>query len=137
MKNNFKRLFIKYKEIILYCIFGGLTTAINILTYFIFSHIFNVEYLVSNIIAWILSVLFAYITNKIFVFQSRSTETKHVIKELGAFIGSRVFSGILDMGIMYVFVDILSCNDFIIKIIANIIVIIVNYILSKLMVFKK
>jgi putative flippase GtrA len=137
MKENLKKLFYKYKEIILYCIFGGLTTIINIIAYFIFSRFFNVNYLVSNIIAWVLSVLFAYVTNKTFVFQSRNTEVKYVIKELIAFIGSRLFSGVLDFGIMYVFVDVLSFNDFIIKIIANVIVIVINYIFSKLMVFKK
>lgn len=137
MREKLAKLLNKYKEVVLYCIFGGLTTVINIITYFMLSRFFNINYLISNIIAWILSVLFAYITNKIFVFRSKSTEFKYVIKELLAFIGCRLFSGLLDIGIMYIFVDIFKFNDFIIKIIANIIVIILNYVFSKVMIFKK
>jgi len=137
MREKLAKLLNKYKEVVLYCIFGGLTTVINIITYFMLSRFFNINYLISNIIAWVLSVLFAYVTNKIFVFRSKNTEFKYVIKELLAFIGCRLFSGLLDIGIMYIFVDIFKFNDFIIKIIANIIVIILNYVFSKVMIFKK
>lgn len=137
MREKLAKLLNKYKEVVLYCIFGGLTTVINIITYFMLSRFFNINYLISNIFAWILSVLFAYVTNKIFVFRSKNTEFKYVIKELLAFIGCRLFSGLLDIGIMYIFVDIFKFNDFIIKIIANIIVIILNYVFSKVMIFKK
>lgn len=136
MKEKLVKLLNKYKEVVLYCIFGGLTTVINIITYFLLSRVLSINYLVSNIIAWILSVLFAYVTNKIFVFQSKNIELRYLVNEILAFIGCRLFSGILDIGIMYVFVDILSFNDFIIKILANIVVIALNYIFSKLMIFK-
>lgn len=137
MKDDIIKLFNKYKEVILYCVFGGLTTLINIITYFVFSRFLGINYLISNVIAWIVSVLFAYITNKLFVFESKNIELKYVIKELTAFVSCRLLSGVLDIIIMYVFVNILGFNDFIIKIIANVLVIILNYIFSKLMIFKK
>lgn len=137
MKDDIIKLFNKYKEVILYCVFGGLTTLINIITYFVFSRFLGINYLISNVIAWIVSVLFAYITNKLFVFESKNIELKYVIKELTAFVSCRLLSGVLDIIIMYVFVNILGFNDFIIKIIANVLVIILNYIFSKLMIFKE
>ncbi len=131
-----KNLIDKYKEIILYLIFGVLTTAVNYIIYFVFSNILCVHYLMSNIIAWILSVIFAYITNRIYVFNSKS-KGKNKINEFITFVGARVFSGIMETVIMYVGVDLLNINDLIIKLTANILVIILNYIFSKLFIFKK
>lgn len=136
MKEYLKNLFYKHKEIILYCIFGALTTIVNIITYYTFSHVFDINYMISNIIAWIISVLFAYVTNKIYVFKSYNIKLRYLIKEFSTFVSCRLLSGILDIGIMYIFVDVLNLNDFVIKIVANIIVIIINYILSKFMIFK-
>lgn len=137
MKEYLKNLFNKHKEIILYCIFGALTTIVNIITYYTFSHVFDINYMISNTIAWIISVLFAYVTNKIYVFKSYNIKLRYLIKEFSTFVSCRLLSGILDIGIMYIFVDVLNLNDFVIKIVANIIVIIINYILSKVMIFKK
>ncbi|MBP2022321.1 putative flippase GtrA [Clostridium punense] len=137
MKEYLKNLFNKHKEIILYCIFGALTTIVNIITYYAFSHVFDINYMISNIIAWIISVLFAYVTNKIYVFKSYNIKVRYLIKEFSTFVSCRLLSGILDIGIMYIFVDVLNLNDFVVKIVANIIVIIINYILSKVMIFKK
>lgn len=127
----------KYKEIILYLIFGVLTTIVNILTYIIFAKVFNFDYLISNLIAWILSVLFAYITNKIYVFESKNNEKKMIIFEIISFFSFRVLSGIIDMTFMYIFVSLLAFNDSLMKIITNIIVVILNYIFSKLFIFNK
>ena len=121
------------KELFLYILFGILTTLVNIITYLFFTRIFGINYLISNIIAWILSVLFAYFTNRIWVFESRNA---NIIKEISLFFGGRLFSGIVDVGFMYVFIEILSINDFISKIIIQILVIILNYLISKLIVFK-
>lgn len=127
----------KYEEIILYGFFGVCTTLVNILVYYIFSHIFNLGTIISTVIAWILSVLFAFVTNKIWVFKSKSWQKDIFIKEAISFFSCRLLTGLLDIGIMYIFVDILKFNDIIIKVISNIIVIIINYIASKLVIFSK
>lgn len=132
-----KELLKKYKFIILYGIFGVLTTIINIVTYALCYDVFNISNVVSNIIAWILSVLFAFITNKIWVFESKCFDYKIFIKELWNFIVCRLATGALDLGIMYVGVDLLKGPALILKIASNIIVIILNYVMSKLFVFKK
>ena len=132
-----KELLKKYKFIILYGIFGVLTTIINIVTYALCYDMFNISNVVSNIIAWILSVLFAFITNKIWVFESKCFDFKIFIKELWNFIVCRLATGALDLGIMYVGVDLLKGPALILKIASNIIVIILNYVMSKLFVFKR
>ena len=135
--DKLKYLLKKYKFIILYGIFGVLTTIINIVTYALCYDMFNISNVVSNIIAWILSVLFAFITNKIWVFESKCFDFKIFIKELWNFIVCRLATGALDLGIMYVGVDLLKGPALILKIASNIIVIILNYVMSKLFVFKK
>lgn len=130
-------LFQKYQETMLYLIFGGLTTLINIGSYWLLTSVFAVDFMVANALAWLISVLFAFVTNKLFVFDSKSLAAALVLKEFVLFLGARLFSGALDMGIMYLFVDILGFNDMVIKVLSNIIVIVVNYVLSKLIIFKK
>ena len=132
-----KELLIKYKEVIMYLIFGVLTTIINIVTYYLFSNILNINYLVSNALAWILSVIFAYITNKIYVFESNTNKAMDVLKEIISFVGFRIVSGLIDMGFMYITVSILLLNDTIMKILSNVVVVILNYVFSKLFIFKK
>jgi len=130
-------LYKKYEEIILYLIFGVLTTVVSLLSYFIFSKLFNINYLISNIISWILSVLFAFITNKLYVFKSNDKTNNKILKEIISFFSSRIFTFLIDMLMMYILVGLLKFNDMIIKIIVQFIVIVLNYILSKLFVFKK
>ena len=127
-------LYKKYKEIINYLIFGGLTTLISIVTYAIFTKVFYIDYLISNILSWIISVLFAYITNKIFVFESKS---KKNIKEITSFFFFRIVSLVIEMIVLYIFVDMFYIDDLVTKIISQIIVIICNYIFSKVFVFNK
>ena len=134
MFNKLFDLYKKYKEIINYLIFGGLTTLISIVTYALFAKVFHIDYLISNVLSWIIAVLFAYITNKIFVFESKS---KKNIKEITSFFFFRVVSLIMEMVILYIFVDMLHIDDLVTKIIAQIIVIVSNYVFSKVFVFKK
>lgn len=124
----------KNKEVIMYLIFGVLTTVVNIVVYYIFNDVLQVHYMISNVIAWILSVLFAYITNRKYVFESNSDS---IITEFTKFVGSRVSTGILDMVMMWLFVDLLQVDSMLSKIISNAFVIISNYVLSRLFVFKK
>ena len=130
MLNKYK----KYKEIINYLIFGGLTTVVSIATYALFAKVFHIDYLISNVLSWILAVLFAYITNKIFVFESKS---KKNIKEITSFFFFRIVSLVMEMIILYIFVDMLHIDDLVTKIIAQVIVIVANYVFSKVFVFKK
>ena len=133
-----KNTYLKYKEIIIYLIFGILTTIISLLTYYLLTYtILNpeipLELQIANIISWITCVTFAYITNRKYVFNSQN---KNIIKEIIKFYTSRLSTLFLDMLFMYIFVTKLNLNDKIIKIIINIIIIILNYILSKILVFK-
>ena len=132
-----KELFKQYKEIILYLIFGVLTTVVNIVVFELFTNVLNTNYLISNAIAWLISVLFAYITNRIYVFKSKAKEKKAIIKEISSFFGFRLLSGIMDMAFMFIFVSLLHLNESIMKIVVNVIVVILNYIFSKVFIFKK
>lgn len=128
-----KELLLKYKEVIMYLIFGVLTTVVNIVVYYIMADMLQIHYMISNIVAWFLSVLFAYVTNRKYVFESKSNE---IIKEMISFFGARLATGIMDMVFMWVFVGLHILSDFIAKVITNVFVIVANYILSKLVVFK-
>lgn len=132
-----KETFLKYKEIISYLFFGGLSTIVNFITYFIFAKVFQCDEVLGSGIAWLSAVLFAYITNKIFVFKSQKSTFIETIKEAISFLGARVVSGILcDIGTFAVMIKILNINDIIAKIVTQIMVIIVNYIFSKFIIFK-
>lgn len=128
-----KELLLKYKEVIMYLIFGVLTTVVNIVVYYVMADMLQVHYMISNVVAWFLSVLFAYVTNRKYVFESKSNE---IIKEMVSFFGARLATGIMDMAFMWIFVGLGLLPDFIAKVITNVFVIIANYILSKLVVFK-
>lgn len=133
-----KKTYIKYKEIINYLIFGILTTIISLLTYYLLVYtILNpnnpIQLQIANIISWITCVTFAYITNRIYVFKSKDN---NIIKEIIKFYSSRLTTLFLDMLFMHIFVTKLNLNDKLIKITIQIIIIILNYILSKILVFK-
>lgn len=127
----------KYKEIVLYIFFGGCTTLVNIAIYYFLTRGFHIPIIASTIAAWITSVLFAYLTNRRYVFQSKNSNVKATILELGSFVLCRLLSGALDIGNMYFFVKLLGINDFIIKIISNIVIVMANYIASRSFVFKQ
>lgn len=136
-KENLLKMYESYKGIILYIFFGGITTLINIVSYYLFYNVFNVSNVTSNIIAWFLSVIFAFATNKIWVFNSKSWDAKIAIKELVSFISVRLLTGVFDTSVMYIGVDLFKFNSLIMKILSNLIVLISNYIGSKFFIFKK
>ncbi len=119
-----------------YLIFGVLTTIINIVTYAICYNILRIPNLISNTIAWILSVVVAYLTNRKSVFNSKANTKKEIFIEIIRFFASRIATLILDQAIMFITVDKFGWNSILMKIISNIIVIIANFVLSKLVVFK-
>ena len=129
-----KNIIQKNKEIIMYLVFGVLSTVVNIVVYYIFSNLLHMNYLFSNAMAWFLSVLFAYVTNRKYVFDSKNNQ---IIKEAISFFGSRLATGIMDMMLMWFLVNFNIVNDVVAKVVDNVIVVILNYILSKLVVFKK
>ena len=136
--NTIKGLYLEYKEIINYLIFGVLSTVVNFASYFIFAKLFHIDEVVSSGLSWFCAVLFAYITNKIFVFESKTKTVKAFIKEMMSFFACRVLSGILcDVGTFALMVKVLNINDIIAKIVTQIMVVILNYVLSKLVIFKK
>ena len=126
----------KYKEGLLYLFFGGCTTLINILTFFICRQI-ELSIVVSNIIAWVVAVIFAFITNKLIVFDSKNMDKKVVMKETISFFIARIITLGIDMGIIHLMIDVMKIHEMISKVVANIVVIIANYIFSKLFIFKK
>ena len=131
------KLYKKYEEIINYLIVGVLTTLVSIGTYGLFAKIIGINYLISNIISWVVSVAFAYITNKIFVFKNKKKEKKQVFIQIYQFVKYRLFSLIIDILLMYAFVELVKIDDMISKIIVQVIVIVLNYVFSKIFVFKK
>lgn len=121
------------KELVFYVIFGILTTLVNILVYLFFTRLIGIDYIISNVFAWFFSVLFAYITNRIWVFESNN---ENILKEIILFFSGRLFSGVVDTALMFIFIDLLFISDSISKIIIQIIVVVLNYIISKFIVFK-
>lgn len=132
-----KALFRKYKDVIPYLFFGVCTTAVNVVTYWLFAHIFYIATMVSTLIAWVLAVLFAYVTNRKWVFFSKAKTGQEILREIIAFFGCRVATGIVDWAGMFFLVEVLDLYDVIIKLLCNVMVIVLNYIASKLIVFKK
>ncbi len=144
-------LFIKYKELILYVFFGALTTLVNFIAFKFFNVVLGEEvYLVSNVIAWFVSVVFAYITNKLFVFESHTWQAKKICKEIFSFFAARVFSLAIEEAGLFILVDLLEFDahqldifGFIIggkmisKLLLAVVIVILNYIFSKLVIFKK
>ena len=131
-----KNMLEKYKSILMYLFFGICTTVINIVTYWMFYISLDFPNILSTIFSWIISVLFAYITNKLWVFESRSFGKKVLVREIATFFGARFISGIIDLAIMFLFVDMLLFPAMIIKFISNIFVVIFNYVASKVVIFK-
>lgn len=124
-------------ETISYLFFGVLTTLVNYVSYFILSSQLKIDYKISTVISWTLAVLFAYITNKIWVFKSTSFNTEILFKEIIAFLSARIISGIFEFIWMIFTVEVLKMNDLIAKLLANVFVVIMNYFFSKIFIFKK
>jgi len=132
-------LYYKYEEIFNYLVVGILTTIVSLGTYYLCVYTFldptnGVQLQIANLISWTCAVTFAYITNRLFVFKSKSKEYG---KEISSFISGRLATLVLDMLIMYIFVTLLHFNDKIFKLIVQVVVTILNYIISKIYVFKK
>lgn len=130
-------LYLNYKEIINYLIFGALAMAVNFISYYLFAKILKIDEVISSGLSWLVSVIFAYITNKLFVFAKKTENGKELIKEMLTFMSCRVLSGAFcDVGTFALMVKVLKINDIIAKVVTQVMVVIVNYICSKLIIFK-
>ena len=132
-----KELIMKNKAIITYMFFGICTTLINWLSYYLCYNILYISNVLSTIIAWVLAVVFAFIANKKWVFDSKSYKTKTLLIEISTFFMSRFATGVLDVIIMWVTVDLNDLNSTTWKLLSNAVVIVLNYVLSKFVVFRK
>ncbi len=141
----------KYEELILYVVFGGLTTVVNFAVYWVLNKALGENfYLVNNVIAWFVSVVFAYVTNKLWVFESKSWTPKILAKEVPEFFAARVFSLLVEEGGLWLFVEKMGFEKFsfdlfgfeftgklIAKLVLAVIVVILNYFFSKFVIFAK
>ena len=132
-----KELVVQYWEVLSYLIFGVLTTIVNYLVYLPVYNFLGLSAALSNAIAWVVAVAFAYLTNKPFVFKSHDWSAATVVPELTKFVGSRIVSGALETAIIFVTVDLLLLNGNVMKLVTSVLVVILNYVASKLLVFKK
>lgn len=137
MLGKIRKLLEKYWDILSYLFFGVLTTVVNYLVYLPCYNMLGLSATVSNVIAWVVSVAFAYLTNKPFVFKSNDWSAKTVIPELIKFVSCRLGSGAIETLILLLSVDIMGWDGNLWKLLTSVIVVILNYIGSKLVVFRK
>ena len=127
----------RYREIMMYIIMGIFTTIVNIVSFYILTSAFEMDYKAATVAAWILSVLFAYVTNKRYVFQQKTAGMRSLVKELMAFFSVRVLSLAIDLAMMILLVSQFHMNETLAKIADNVIIVVVNYAASKWIVFRK
>ena len=137
MVRKIRSLVDRYWDILSYLFFGVLTTVVNYVIYLPCYNWLHLSASLSNVIAWVGAVVFAYLTNKPFVFKSHDWSLQTVIPELTKFVGCRIGSGLLETAIIFVTVDLLKWDGNIWKLITSVLVVILNYVGSKLLVFKK
>lgn len=150
MTEKIKQLLIKYREIIMYIIFGGFTTVVNFAVYFVMPHdkapiatftlgsleLVISEWLIANIVAWIAAVIFAFIVNKIFVFRDKVKGLSALLLQIWQFVSVRILSFVLETLLMWVLIDIVSMDSGVAKIPVAVLTVVINYIASKLFIFK-
>lgn len=132
-----RELFEKYRDVIPYLFFGVCTTLVNMVAYWLAAYPLGWSVPVSTAFAWVAAVLFAYVTNRRWVFHSEARTTAEIGRELLSFFSCRAATGLLDIGCMALFVDVLGWNDLLIKALDNVLVIILNYVASRLLIFRK
>lgn len=135
--NIFEPFYIKHKEVLLYLLFGGLTFIVSIGSYAVLTIPFRMNELVANVVSWILAVSFAYVTNRIWVFNAPTKTMNEFFRQLVAFFGGRVLTLVIEEIILLVFITLLAFPGLIVKVIAQVIVIVLNYFISKFAIFTK
>lgn len=133
--NALEPFYTAHKEMLLYLLFGGLTFLVSIASYALFNRGLGMDALIANIFSWIVAVAFAYVTNRVWVFKSDATTRKDVLKEMGRFVSGRIATLLVEEAILLVFVKWLHFDSMAVKVVAQVIVILLNYVISKLWVF--
>lgn len=133
----FEPFYKKNKEMLLYLFFGFLSFIVSIATYGLFNAVFHINELLANILSWIITVMFAFFTNRIWVFASPTDSLKGFIKQMAAFYQGRIVTLVIEEIILFVFITVLGMNSMLIKVIAQVVVIVLNYVISKLFIFRK
>lgn len=131
-----KKFIIKYRELIMYGIFGVGATVVNIVVFYLCRKV-GLALVLANGLAWIVAFIFAFITNKLWVFESKEWKGQKAVKEMFGFLTARMATLFLDTFLMWLLVDMFAMNDLLSKIVVNIVVIVVNYVASKFLIFKK
>lgn len=125
------------REVIRYLVIGVLTTVVNYIAYWVVTRLLGLDALTANWIAWVVSVAFAYITNKLYVFESHVSGIKALALEIFNFVLARVFSLFVDQAIIWLLVEKLGLYDLVCKLFSNVVVIVMNYVFSKCIIFRK
>lgn len=133
----FEPFYRKHKEVLLYLFFGGLSFLVSIGTFALFNVSFGINELIANVLSWIITVMFAFLTNRVWVFDSKTEGMGEFLKQMTSFYGGRVITLVIEEAILLVFITWLGFPSMIIKIIAQVVVIVLNYIISKLLIFRK
>ena len=134
---SFQPVYKRFKEQLLYLFFGGLTTVLSIFLFWLCTVPFSMNPLVANVICWIICVAFAYITNRTWVFQNRASDVTGIVKECGRFFTGRLGTLALEEVVLWFGIDLLGFNSMAVKIVAQVLIIIGNYVISKWLVFKR
>lgn len=137
MKEKMLALYQKYGEMLRYLVIGGLTTLIDIGGFALLHTVLGMHYQLANVLVWVLAVAFAFWGNKVIVFRSKSSEAKTLLREAASFVASRLFTLLFSAVFLYVTVDVLGWDGTLSKAISTVVVVVLNYVLSKLMVFRK
>ena len=137
MIEKLKALFLKYKEVLLYLIFGGLTTVVSLVSFWLCTYPLRINVLIANVISWICAVTFAYFTNAKWVFEAKPQSPREAFGQFVSFYAGRLATLGVEEAILLVFVTLLHGNEMLVKLIAQLVVVVLNYVVSKLFVFKK
>lgn len=133
----FEPFYKAHKEVLLYLLFGGLAFVVSIATYAFFNVTVGINELVANILSWIITVAFAFLTNRVWVFNAPTKNAAEFIRQMISFFGGRVITLVIEEIILLVFITLLRFASMPVKIVAQIVVIVLNYVISKVLVFKK
>ena len=136
MIQKLKALFYKYREILLYLIFGGLTTVVSFVVYYAILWA-GMHYLAAQVISWAAAVAFAFVVNKLFVFEDRDNSPRALLRQIGQFVSVRIASGVLETALLWLLVDVILISENIAKIPVAVLTVIINYVASKLLIFRK
>lgn len=132
-----RELYEKNKEVIRYLFFGGLAFLVSVGTFWLFDVVLGIGELIANVFSWIITVTFAFITNKLWVFEAETDGCKNFLKQMVSFFAGRIATLVIEEGILFAFITLMGMPSLLIKIAAQVVVIVLNYVISKLLVFGK